>query len=546
MKTKKICCFIKVKVLLCICLLFPLSQKSQVNFTDSDLPIVSIFTNGNTINDTARVVCNMGIIYNGPGVRNYTSNPFNHFFGKISIEIRGSTSQQYPKKSYGFETQDALGNNLDTSLLGLPTENDWILYGPYPDKTLMRNEITYDMFRSMGYYDARYHYCELTIDGQYKGLYSFMERIKRDKNRLDIAKLNPWDTIGDELTGGYIIKIDKLTGGSNTFWSSPYNSKVKYLYHDPEDTELHSMQSNYIKNYVINFENTMWGNNFADPFTGYRSLIEVNSFVDFFLMQELGRTVDGYRSSSFLYKQKDSDGGLLRAGPMWDFNLSFGNADYCDAYDTTGWQYNFNQVCPSFTSAVPFWWAKLLQDNYFADKLKCRWNALRSGILHKDSIEARIDAQAAILNEAQARNFIRWPILGQYVNWNYFIGQTYLDEINYLKWWFSARSAWMDANLPGLCTVSTNENAVAKLNVAYQVFPNPVKEFIFIRIHKPYELKNAKISIRNILGQIILTEENVNDSEIILKKPEQNKGIYFLRVEDESGKTIFSEKLIFE
>jgi len=165
-----------------------------------------------------------------------------------------------------------------------------------------------------------------------------LQKLKSENKRIEIVKITPAETTGDQLTGGYVIKVDKATGGPSLSWNSPYNSKVKYLYHDPEDSELTTTQENYIKNYVINFENITNGAGFANPITGYPSVIDVNSFIDFMIMQELGRTVDGYRSSSFLYKDKNSKGGLLKAGPMWDFNLSYGNADYCDAYDTTSYQ----------------------------------------------------------------------------------------------------------------------------------------------------------------------------------------------------------------
>ncbi len=117
---------------------FSYATYSQVIFNSSNIPIISINTNGQQIPDEIRIVADMGIINNGEGNRNNISDPFNDYDGKISIEIRGSTSQAYPKKQYGFETQDSNGNNNNVSLLGLPPENDWILYAPYGDKSLIR------------------------------------------------------------------------------------------------------------------------------------------------------------------------------------------------------------------------------------------------------------------------------------------------------------------------------------------------------------------------------------------------------------------------
>lgn len=447
---------------------------SQVNFTNSNLPIVVITQPaGQTINDQTRIVCDMGVIDNGPGIQNYTANPYNNYNGKIAIEIRGSTSQQYPKKSYGFETQDALGANNNVPLLGLPSENDWILYGPYPDKTLLRDVLTYDLSRKMGHYASNWRYCELVIDGEYLGVYILIERIKRDNNRVDIATLDPDDLAGDSLTGGYIVKVDKLTGESGYSWPSNYNNEVLFQFHDPEYDELNPIQASYMENFIGEFEDAIWGPLFNDPLAGYSQYIETTSFYDFFILQELGRTVDGYRSSSFMHKDKSSGAwnGKLVAGPMWDFNLSYGNADYCDADLTTGWQYNFDEVC-DFTTAIPFWWEKLLQSQSYRNGLHCRWEELRTGPLHTDSINQFIDSMANYLQEARIRNFQKWPIIGVYVNWNSFVGNTYEEDVAFLKSYIQQRSLWIDNNLPGYCDASATE--LPFVPQYHKVWPNPM------------------------------------------------------------------------
>lgn len=427
--------------------------------SSSNLPLVVIDTYGATINDSMRIVSNMGIIANPGGARNYLSDPFNDYDGRIAIEIRGSTSQQYPKKSYGLETQDSLGGNNNVPLIGLPSENDWILYAPYPDKTLLRNTLAYHLFGRMRHYSPGTRLCELIVNGQYQGVYELHERIKIDKNRLALPKLDGDDLAGDSLTGGYIVKVDKQTGTGSANWVSPINPNVYFQFHDPEETELLQQQKTYIETVVSDFEVAHNGPNYADPVTGYRRYIDVESFMDFMIMQEIGRTVDGYRSSSFLHKQRDSYGGRLSAGPMWDFNLSFGNADYCDAYLSSGYQYNFGLVCQGYVPEVPFWWAKFMQDPRWQNELRCRWDFLRTGPLHTDSLHVWIDSVATVLAESKDRNFDRWPILGVYVNWNYFVGNTYAEEIDYLKTWIANRLAWLDTNLPGSAAVCSSPGA---------------------------------------------------------------------------------------
>jgi hypothetical protein len=446
---------------------------AQVTFTDSNLPIVVITTPvGQQINDVTRIVCDMGVIDNGPGVRNYLVNPYNNYNGKIAIEVRGSTSQQYPKKSYGFETQDALGLNYNVPLLGLPIENDWILYGPYPDKTLIRDVMTFDIFQKMGHYASNWRYCELMINGQYQGLYILLERVKRDNNRVDVARLDADDLAGDSLTGGYIVKVDKLTGEVGYSWNSNYNNEVVFQFHDPEFDELNPIQASYMEDFIGDFENAVWGPQFDDPVFGYQAYIDKVSFYDFFLLQELGRTVDGFRSSSFMHKHKSGGAwnGKLHAGPIWDFNLSYGNADYCDANITTGWQYNFDEIC-NFTSAIPFWWEKLLDSPSYRNGLKCRWKELRQGPLHTDSLHTFIDSMVVYLDEARIRNFQKWPIIGVYVNWNGFVGNTYQEDVNFLKTYIANRAAWIDNNLPGICDLSIQESAFEP--EYFKVWPNP-------------------------------------------------------------------------
>lgn len=515
------------------------SLKAQVSFTDSNLPIVVIHTGGPDIEDDPRIIADMGIIWNGDGIRNYLTDPFNDYDGKISIEIRGSTSQQYPKKSYGIETRDEAGYNLNVSLLGLPAENDWVLYGAYPDKSLMRNELTYSLFAQMQPWSPRHQYCELIINDEYKGIYSLIEKVKIDSNRVDLANLTATDLADDELTGGYIIKVDKLTGSSSFTWTSAYQEKLKFLYHDPSYEELHPLQQDYIREYVSAFEDAVYGPDFDNPYLGYRPYIDVTSFIDFMLMQELGRTVDGYRSSSFMYKDKNSRGGKLACGPMWDFNLSFGNADYCDSYEIEGWQYEFAEVCPDFTTEPPEWWARLLEDPTYTWQLQCRWQNLRETVLAEENIYAIIDSFSWLIEEAQVRNFEQWDILGVYVNWNYIVWDTWEEEVDYLKSWFAERMAYMDEALPGgNCELPYDPKSPPDMSVVNSledhlpevlVFPNPTSNYLFIQAPE-----QAVISLKNLNGQLM----PVSISGFAVDLSDLPAGLYLLEVDEQVLKVV--------
>ncbi|MBL1281430.1 MAG: CotH kinase family protein [Fluviicola sp.] len=500
-----------MKKLLLILLLASFQIHSQT-LTDSNLPIVVITTPvGQSIQDDPRIICNMGIIDNGFNVRNYLTDPFTNYDGRIEIEIRGSTSQQYPKKGYGFETQDSLGANLQVAILGMPPENDWILNGPYPDKTMIRNALTFDLAIKMGHYASDYRFCELVIDGDYRGVYIMMERIKQDLNRVNIAELSVPNLWSDTLTGGYIVKVDKLTGEVGYSWISNYDNEVIFQFHDPEFDEMNSLQASYMENAIVEFEDAINGPDFADPNLGYPSLIETQSFYDFFILQELGRTVDGYRSSSFLHKDKDGFAwnAKLVAGPMWDFNLSYGNADYCDADLTTGWQYNFNNVC-NFSTSIPFWWGKLLQSPTYANGLQCRWQELRAGPLSTANMQNFIDSVANYIQEGRIRNFQRWPIIGQYVNWNGFVGQTYQEDLDYLKTYVANRANWIDNNLPGICDLSVSEN---EFEAEYhKIWPNPTSGKLNLGISLFQQGKVAFV-VHDMTGKVV-AKKNLGEYNI--------------------------------
>ena len=427
-------------------------------FTSTNLPIVKINTNSQAILDDPRIVAEMDIINNASGV-NFLNDPSTDYDGRISIEKRGSSSQSFPKKSFALETQDILGNNNNVSLLGMPSENDWILHAPYSDKSLMRNVITFELGRRVGRYTPRTEYCELFINDVYQGVYVLMENIKRDKNRVDIANLLPTDLAGDELTGGYILKIDKYTGGFQGGWVSPYTNlgggDLTIQYHKPEFTDLAVVQRNYIQNHVTQFESALYGNNFTDSLLGYEPYIDVSSFMDLYLINELSKNIDGYRLSTYFYKQKDSQGGKIVMGPWWDYNLTYGNADYCDGANTEDWE--SQTLCGGNN---PFWFERLLEDDEYRDLLKCKWLDYRANQWSDENINLLIDSIALYLDEAQTRNFETWNILGNYVWPNAYVGNTYEDEIDTLNNWTSARLDWIDTNLEGLCSYGcTDPNA---------------------------------------------------------------------------------------
>ena len=380
--------------------------------------------------------------------------------GNIGIEYRGSSSQLFDKKSYGFETWDEENEDMDYPLLGFPEEEDWIFYGPYSDKTLIRNKLIYDLSNQIGRYASRTKFCELTINNQYMGVYVFMEKLKRDKNRIAIKKLENDDLDSINISGGYIIKIDKSDDENgeqvyNDFNAFISNYKPNYAtyqsiwfnYEYPKPKDIYNEQKQYIQNYFDNFEKALSGINFKDSLSGYRKYIDVESFIDFFILNELSNNLDGYRLSTYLHKNRNEK---LKIGPIWDFNLSFGNGNYCngDKYDT--WTYKFNETCSDDFWLIPFWWEKLLEDPYFVNKLKERWNELRKKELSDENIFQMIQNYISILkNESGAvyRNYSKWNVIGKYLWPNNYVGNSYESEIDYLIKWIAKRNNWLDKSI---------------------------------------------------------------------------------------------------
>jgi hypothetical protein len=534
------------------------NKSSTVAFTSSNLPIVVINTNGQgDPPDDHKITADMGIIYNGEGVRNYLTDPFNNYNGKIGIEIRGSSSQMFPKKQYGIETRDISGNDLDVSLLGFPEEADWILFAPYNDKSLIRDVLVYRLVNDMGWYASRSKFCEVVLNDEYIGVYVLLEKIKRDANRVNIKKLEPADISSDALTGGYIIKIDKTDGENNAGWLSSYlpfsqaHSQILYQYHIPKPDEIVQQQMNYIQNVIFNYETIMWySSNIADSITGYPKYIDTDSFVDFVIINEVAKNVDAYRLSTFLYKDRDSKNPKLFAGPVWDFNLAFGNANYYKGCETDGWQLEYLTNYQNMSGEwflTPFWWRKLFDDTKFRNKVYSRWQNVKNNSLKLQNIFHHIDSLVQLLDESKSRNFEKWPeLLGHWIWPNCDYPQTYQEEITYLKDWITNRIDWLDQNMIGEPTyMNDSENLFTSNFSLEQNYPNPFNPVTNINYLVPIEAL-VTVKIYDLLGNEIVTLVNEIKApgkySIKLFSNGMTSGVYYCRMI--AGDFISTRKLI--
>jgi len=433
----------KIYVLLILIIFFP-TIKAQV-LTDSNLPIIIITTDKNPstgnpveIPDDPKVLATMKIIYRPDGTRNYVTDQNNTAFlnynGRIGIELRGSSSQSLPKKPYGLTTlkADNISNN-NVSILGMPKQNDWILNSLDFDASLVRDFLSYELARNLGDYAAREMYCEVIVNGDYKGLYIFMEKLKVDDNRINIVKMTASDNTLPNLSGGYITKCDKTTGGDPVAWT--FNNSnwgtVDFIHDYPKPVDITTQQSTYIYNQFVNLKTTAAAQN-SSIISGFPSIIDIPSFIDFMIVNEYASNSDAYQLSTFFHKDRN---GKLRAGPVWDFNLTFGNDLFIwglDRSHTDVWQFdNGDNTGAAF-------WKDLFNNPTFNCYLTKRWLELTASgkPLNNSVVTNRIDQLVSLVAEAKIREQARWGTLN---NFN--------TEVSNLKIWIQYRINWINTKL---------------------------------------------------------------------------------------------------
>jgi hypothetical protein len=428
---------------------------------DTNLGTVVIDTFGTGLNDTTMALGTGTFIDNrGDGHSNVTDTA--DYLGRIGVRTRGSTSQNLPKKSLAIELWDEANKDRKASLLGMPADSDWILYAAYQEKSLMQDPLAFDWAREMGLLAPRVRYVEvyLSTDGgssvnyatDYVGVYILMEKIKVGEDRVDIAEIGPLDNAEPAVTGGYLWKKDRIEADETLITT---NSDLKYSMVDPET--LTSQQSTYLTKYLNDFEAALNGANFKDPINGYAKYIDVDSWVNTWIMVEMTRQVDAYALSTFYYKDR---GGKIVMGPVWDWNISMGNSFYLDAEYAVGYQ--TDTLSPENNWYV----AKLLSDPAFKQKIVDRWTQLRHGAFSNAQLMADIDARVAELSDSNSnyptgqfptqtpnnpvvRNFKRWATQGVFVWPNGFYDQDgrWIEDVKMTKNWLVGRLSWLDSKL---------------------------------------------------------------------------------------------------
>ena len=371
----------------------------------SNLPVIVLDSFGQSIDTTRTLTYTYGVVLApdpaaGDRARLTPTAPVD-FRGRGGTRLRGETSAGMPQKPYAWETWDNEGRDKAVSILGMPAESDWVLYAPATDKTLMRNLVVYNaMFALNGQGSAmRTRLVELFFNQRpgaasvtwedYRGVYVLIERIKRDNDRVDIEEMTPCDTDPVTITGGYLFRKDKPS--EDPTFATTSGQVLQLL--EPE-TSVGSAQWTWLRDHMNAFETALNGAGFADPATGWRAYLDERSWQDNEWWVEAFKQIDGYRLSTYFHKDR---GGRIRSAPVWDYNLSGGNADYLAGWNYRGWYRDagISQGASGNTDFHYYW--RLRQDPAYLRALWDRWWEIRRSVLATPALMARIDEAASVL-----------------------------------------------------------------------------------------------------------------------------------------------------
>ena len=343
--------------------------------------------------------------------------------GRIAIERRGQSTQRFPKQSWGLELRDRTGADRDVGLLGMPADDDWILYAAYNDKTLMRNVLAYATARRLGRYAARTRFVEVRLNGRRHGVYVLMEKLELQRDRLDLpepAHLMEWTFSYQARKKGRYFRLPV--------------SEYFLLFEDPDRADLGKRRRAQVRGSLGAAERALYGPRFRHPERGWRRHIHEQAAVDYVLVNELFKNQDAFHASTYLAR---GAGGRWALGPVWDFDIAMGNSDYGPSSTLTGSMLEDRA-----------WASRLYRDPAFVAAVVARWEGLRADGLRRDLLRSVAGhARRLTATGAAARNFARWPVLGVRVWPNPPAAvhrTTYASEVAALRRWLGARIEWMD------------------------------------------------------------------------------------------------------
>ena len=449
----------------------------NVKIDQTNLPVVFINVSGRMIRRDDYILGRMKIIHNGDGQLNYADTVAHpgqtiDYEGYIALKYRGNTSfDQSGKKPLAFRTlesnvlPDNGGAKQKVKILGMKKDNKWGFIAPWCDETMIRDVLSFELARPWMDWVPHARLCEVYLDGTYYGVYVLCERVSKGKHRLN---LNDPGEDGGDLTGDYHVSVDH---GYDPYFTSKYHPwqsldgsrvatwyNIKYEYEDPDDDEFRDMPDGTreaLHAEVDKMESAFMADGWQDPVRGYRSRVDVQSFIDYMLATELSMNIDGYRLSTHLYKHSDTRAATDSVDArwkttLWDFNIAWGNANYYDGDKTDRWQYMLNINHTGDDCPVPFYWYRMLQDTAYVSALKLRWQQYRAANHSDERLLATVDSLTQLLTAqgATIRNEQAWGIYQRNNIWPIpYYARNYAQAVSYLKNWIQQRLLFMDKHL---------------------------------------------------------------------------------------------------
>jgi hypothetical protein len=362
---------------------------------------------------------------------------------RIGVRVRGESSRRFPKKQYAVELrEDGQDTDSDRPLLGMPANSDWVLSDPLTyDRSLIRNALAFSLSNRIGRYAPRTRFAEVfMVDdggdvraGSFLGLFTLIEKISRGAERVDVERLPASAASAPAITGGYILRIDK---GVADFAAA--GRRVQFVYPDSDDMLLpeRAPQVDFISTFIEDFALAARAPDFKHPRTGqhYSAFIDVDGWIDHHILNTLAKNVDALRFSAYFYKER---GGRLSAGPLWDFDRSFGTLQDPRAGEPEEWKQMWSDGTDPFNEG---WWGLLFRDPDFRSRYRKRFTSLLDGELSPDNVARTIDGMVAEIGDAAPRNFRRWPETPPQ-------DDSYAVEIGLMKDFLRRRTAWLKTQL---------------------------------------------------------------------------------------------------
>lgn len=403
-----------------------------------------------------------------------------HLSGDMSIatrcnmKVRGSSSAGFSKYSLSLEAQDENKEDQAIEPLGMPAESDWVLSGRYTfDRALMRNPLIYQLSNEAGEYAVRTRFVEVFLNtgggdlsyaDDYFGVYTLMEKIKRDDDRVGVRKISPGDTTEPDVSGGYLWKKDRLDPGDSGF---SVNSMETFGWVYPKEEDVVSSQSTWLRDHLNEFDEALYNSTWIHPSNGrhFTEYIDSFSWLRHHWLNTLAMNVDGFRLSGYYYKHHDeTNGGKVGAGPIWDFDRTMGSTDSRDnnpsAWDGTG------DSSKTYGDSRFPWWGRALENPDFRQEHTDLWQELRKTTFSTSNIHGIIDSYVAQLDfqdpantnpglgsSPQERNFDKWTGVQP--------SGGYTNQINVLKNWLATRTSWIDSQYTAQPAFSVSPGVVA-------------------------------------------------------------------------------------